>query len=168
MTAFAATLAEVMQLVAGIGAATFALAMVLAAAQTQAAATTGRPALLADWLERALPLVISIAVVATAQHLGAELQALLAGGASSAGEAVALWRALAGAVTTVTITCAGAGLAAGLALGAFSAQLAALSGETGALSELWRRGLAVAGAAALTALSLAVANAVLALVFGAA
>jgi hypothetical protein len=168
MTAFAEALAEVAGLAAGLGAVTFALALVLAAAQTQAAAAAGRPALLAEWQERALPLVICVAVAAAAQQLGAELRALLAGGANSAGEAVALWRALAGTVTTVTITSAGAGLAAGLALGAFSAQLAALGGESGALSELWRRALAVAGAAALTAVSLAAANAALALVFGAA
>jgi hypothetical protein len=158
----------VTRLAAGLGAAYFVLAAVLAAGGTHTAAIAGQPALLGELQERLVPLVLCVAVLATASQLGAEVQALLAGGARDAPESVALWRALAGFVTTTVITATGASVAAGLALGAFASQLAAIGGGFDALSDAWQHALAVTLTAALTIVSVSLANGVLALVFGAA
>lgn len=158
---FAAVVTELTGLGAGLAAIYFTVSLVMTIAQSHAAAIAGQTQLLADLKERLIPIVLCVAVAATAHQLGDEVRTLLASGAADASAALSLWHALAGLVINTILFSTGATLAVGFATGAFAAQLAAFVGRPDVLSTAWLRLVMVILTAVLTLISLNLAQAVL-------
>lgn len=154
--------AEIITLCAGLAGIYFVGTVVLAAAQSHLGAISGRPGVLADMLDQIVPAVICFAIALSAQSLGSEVSRILSTTTpSSASDSLALWQALASFVVNTIIYASGAGLAAGFATGAFSAQLAVFAGQPHVLSTLWTRLLMVVGTGLLTLVSVTIANAII-------
>lgn len=162
---FAAIIAEVTGLGAGLAGLYFTVGLVVTIAQSHAAAIAGQTWRLADLKEQLIPIVLCFAVAGTASQLSAQLGSILSGAPSSPGEALKVWQALASFVVNTIIFSTGASLAVGIATGAFAAQLAVFVGRPDAVSSAWMRLVMVTLTAALTMTSVALAQSVLQVVF---
>jgi hypothetical protein len=162
---FAAIIAEVTGLGAGLAGLYFTVGLVVTIAQSHAAAIAGQTWRLADLKEQLIPIVLCFAVAGTASQLSAQLGSILSGAPSSPGEALKLWQALASFIVNTIIFSTGATMAVGIATGAFAAQLAVFVGRPDAVSSAWMRLVLVTLTAALTMTSVALAQSVLQVVF---
>lgn len=162
---FAAIIAEVTGLGAGLAGLYFTVGLVVTIAQSHAAAIAGQTWRLADLKEQLIPIVLCFAVAGTASQLSAQLGSILSGAPSSPGETLKLWQALASFIVNTIIFSTGASLAVGIATGAFAAQLAVFVGRPDAVSSAWMRLVMVTLTAALTMTSVALAQSVLQVVF---
>jgi hypothetical protein len=162
---FAAIIAEVTGLGAGLAGLYFTVGLVVTIAQSHAAAIAGQTWRLADLKEQLIPIVLCFAVAGTASQLSAQLGSILSGAPSSPGEALKVWQALASFVVNTIIFSTGASLAVGIATGAFAAQLAVFVGRPDAVSSAWMRLVMVTLTAALTMTSVSLAQGVLQVVF---
>lgn len=161
--ALVAVVAEVMRWAGGLAAIYFTVALLMTLAQAHVGAIAGRAGVMAELYERTIPLIVSLAVVASATALGEALRQSLAAGAQDAAGAVALWRSLAEFVVQAVILSAGASLAMGFASGVFAAQLSLLAGQPGTLAALNVRLLLVVLTGALTLLAVRLAGLAIAL-----
>ncbi len=157
---FAAIIGEITSLAAGLAGIYLTGSLVLTIAQSHAAAIAGQARALADLAERLIPIVLCFAVARTAGQLSAEVRNILASAASDPGAALGMWQALAMFVVNTIIFSTGASLAVGFATGAFSAQLAVFVSRPDALSSAWMRLVMVTLTAALTLVSVALAQAI--------
>jgi hypothetical protein len=162
--ALMAVLAEVMQWAGGLAAIYFTVALVLTLAQAHVGAIAGRASVVAELYERAIPVVVCLAVVASAAALGEAVRQWLAAGVQDAAGAVALWRSLAEIVVQTVILSVGASLAVGFASGVLGAQLSLLAGQPRTMAALATRLLLVTLTGALTLLAVRLAGLAIALV----
>ena len=161
-TQFVGVVAEITQIGAGLAGIYLAVALAVSLAHSHLGSISGQPHVLADALDRIIPVVICFAVAVTANDLGNSISALAsATAAADATSTLMLWQALAGFVVNTIILSIGASLSVGFAIGAFSAQLAVFTGQPNAVSTAWTRlGLTVL-TAVLTLISMTLANALL-------
>ncbi len=159
---FVAVVAEITRLGAGLAGLYLTVTLVVSLAQSHLGSISGQPHVLADMLDRIIPVLICFAVAVTANELGSRVsQIVTTATATDAPGALSLWQALAGFVVNTVIYSVGASLAAGFATGAFSAQLAVFAGKPNALSQAQTRlGLTVL-TAVLTLVSVTLAQAIL-------
>jgi len=160
-----AVLAEVMKWGSALSAIYFTVALVLTLAQEHLGAVAGRPGVMAELYERSIPLVICIAVAASAATIGAAVGQSVGASAQDISSAVNLWRTLGQFVGEAVILSAGASLAVGFATGVLSGQLSLLVGTPGALSSIWMRLMLVIVTGVLTLLSVRLASLVIGLLW---
>ncbi len=159
---FVAVVAEITQIGTGLAGIYLTVTLVVSLAQAHLGSISGQPQVLAEMLDRIIPVVICFAVAVTANELGSQVSQIIAAvSATDAASALLLWQALAGFVVNTVIYSVGASLAAGFATGAFSAQLAVFAGKPNAVSTAWMRlGLTVL-TAVFTLVSVTLAQAIL-------
>jgi hypothetical protein len=162
--ALLAVLAEVMRWAGGLAAIYFTVALVLTMAQAHAGAIAGRAGVMAELYERIIPIVVCLAVVASAAALGEGVQQMVAAGEQGATGVMVLWQRLAEFVVQAVIFSVGASLAVGFASGVLGAQFGLLAGQPGILAALAARLLLVALTGALTLLAVRLAGLAIALV----
>ena len=162
--ALLAVLAEVMQWAGGLAAIYFTVALVMTLAQAHVGAISGRAGVMAELYENTIPIIVCLAVVASAAALGEAVSQWLAAGVQDAAGAVVLWRGLAEFVVQAVILSAGASLAVGFASGVLGAQLSLMTGQPGTLAALSTRLLLVTLTGALTLLAVRLAGWAIALV----
>ncbi|MCC6191681.1 MAG: hypothetical protein IT318_21850 [Anaerolineales bacterium] len=163
-TALVAVIAEVMQWAGGLGAIYFTVALVTTLAQAHVGAIAGRTGVLVELYERAIPIIVCLAVVASAAALGDAVGRWMTSGVQDATGAVALWRGLAEIVVQAVLMTVGASLAVGFASGVLGAQLSLLGGQPGILSALAARLMLVVLTGVLTLLAVRLAGLVIGLV----
>ncbi len=161
--ALVAVLAEVMQWAGGLAAIYFTVALLMALAQAHVGAIAGRMGVMAELYERAIPLIVCLAVVASAAAVGDAIRQTLATGVQDAAGAVVLWRSLAEFVVRAVILSGGASLVVGFASGVFAAQLSILAGQPGTMAALSVRLILVVLTGALTLLAVRLAGLAIAL-----
>lgn len=162
--ALVAVLAEVMQWAGGLGAIYFTVALVMTLAQAHVGASAGRTGVLVELYERLIPIVVCLAVVASAVALGDAVGQSMTSGVQDAAGAMALWRGLAEIVVQAVLLSVGASLAVGFASGVLGAQLSVLTGQPGTLAALAARLLLVALTGVLTLLAVRLAGMVIGLI----
>ena len=163
-SALMAVLAEVMQWAGGLAAIYFTVALLMTTAQAHVGAISGRAGVMAELYERAIPVIVCLAVVASAAALGNAISQSMAGGVQDAVGAVALWRSLAEFAVEAVILSVGASLAVGFASGVLGAQLGLLSGQPGTMAAVTARLLLVTVTGVLTLLAVRLAGLVIALI----
>ncbi len=157
---FASAVADLIKLLTGAGGLYVTLTVVLNLAQANLEVIGGRYAALSEARDRLLPAVVCFAICASAQTLSGEIVQIIqrAGDPSSAAATVAVWKAMAEFVVRTVLVGTGGAFAAGIALGGFAAQLAALTGEVNVLGQASFRIVLVAVTAGLTLASVEISR----------
>jgi len=162
--ALVAVLAEVMQWAGGLGAIYFTGALLMNMAQAHLGAIAGRAGVMVDLYERSIPIVVCLAVVASASAVGQAVSQWMTAEVQDGAGAVTLWRGLAEIVVRAVILSVGASMAVGFATGVLGAQLGLVTGQPRVLQAMTTRVLLVLLTGVLTLLAVRLAGMMIALV----
>lgn len=157
---FASASADLIKLATGLGGLYLTLSVVLNLGQANLEVIGGRYAALGEARDRLLPAAVCFAVCASAQSLSGEAVRIMqqGGDPTSAAATVAVWRALAEFVARTVLLGTGVAMSAGFALGGFTAQIGAVTGQADTLGQASIRLGLIAVTAGLTFASVEIAH----------